>query len=175
METYSNALWPADNILCLASLNLFDKIYPPQYKAIEQNWLNRIKQNLDKKTGLIPHSYSFLGTNDDLGVRGSSQSLMLSVLPAIDSVFAKEQFDKYKTFFVINRLGLPAIAEYPTGMKGSGDVDSGPVIWDVGAVASITGIKAAFENKDWVLYKSLRNNIEAFSFSFTKKQKSSIF
>jgi hypothetical protein len=164
LESYKGAAWPADNFLCLASLALHDRIFEPKYAAVIQIWLSRIKANLHKETGLIPHSFSLI-SNKGMEVCGSSQSLILSFLREIDPIFAQNQYKIYKKRFVQNKLGLPAVREYPMGTKGGGDVDSGPVIWDVGGSASIVGIRAAAENGDFELAKSLRNSIEAFAFS----------
>lgn len=166
LESYTQAAWPADNILCLASLDVHDKIYPPQYQTTKTTWLNRIKAHLDTEMSLIPHAYNLAENKGLERVLGSSQSLMLCFLPALDSPFAQEQFQKYKTYFVDYKLTLPAIREYPNGKKGAEHIDSGPVIWDVGAVASIVGIKAMLENKDSGLYKPIRNCIEAFGFPY---------
>jgi hypothetical protein len=160
LESYKGQAWPADNILCLASLSLHDRLLPPQYKSTISTWLVRIKGKLDAKTGMIPHCFSLYDTFGVQGVRGSSQSLIHCFLPAIDSAFAREQFASYKNSFIQYKLGLPAIREYPLDTEGGGDVDSGPIIWDVGASASIVAIKAMAENHDFPLYTSIRNTIE---------------
>jgi hypothetical protein len=164
LESYKGAAWPADNVVCLAALSLHDRLFVPKYQAVIANWLGRIKVNLHKETGLIPHSFSLI-SNKGMEVRGSSLSLMLSFLPQIDPIFSQNQYQIYKNLFVQNKLGLPAVREYQIGITGGGDVDSGPVIWDVGGSASIVGIRAAAENGDFELAKSLRNSIEAFAFS----------
>jgi hypothetical protein len=164
LESYKGAAWPADNVICLASLSLHDRLFSPKYQGVIANWLGRIKANLDKETGLIPHGFSLIN-NKGMEVRGSSQSLILSFLPEIDPIFAQNQYKIYKNLFVQNKLGLPAVREYPIGTNGGGDVDSGPVIWDVGGSASIVGIRAARENHDYDVSKSLRNSIDAFAFS----------
>lgn len=171
LESYKNLAWPADNILCLASLNLHDKIYPPQYQSIKTAWLSRIKTHLDAETGLIPHAYSLYNNTGLEGVRGSSQSLINCFLPELDSTFAQAHFQKYKKHFIDYKLTLPAVREYPNGYNGSGDIDSGPIIWDVGPVASIVGIKAMAENKDRTLYKPIRNCIETLGFPFSFNEK----
>ena len=164
LESYAGAAWPADNVVCVAALALHDRLFEPKYTAVIANWMGRIKGVLDKETGLIPHSFS-LFDNKGLEVRGSSLSLILSFLPEIDPVFAKNQYKIYKNLFVETKLGLPAVREYPIGTDGGGDVDSGPVIWGVGGSASIVGIRAAMKNQDIELAKNLRNSIEAFAFS----------
>lgn len=164
LESYHNSAWQADNILCLASLSLHDKIYPPQYKSVIDTFLNRTKANLDTETGLIGHSFNPNADKNSEGARGSSQSLMNCFLPEIDSVFAKDQFEKYKQHFIEYKFGLPAVREYPIGIDNQGDVDSGPVILGVGSSASIVAIRAMAENKESPYYVPIRNAIEAFGF-----------
>jgi hypothetical protein len=166
LESYPQQSWPADNILCLATLALHDKILPNQFAKTRANWLNSIKAHLDER-GLIPHSYNFLSNTIGEPARGCSQSMMLSFLPVIDSVFSRQQFDLYKKNFIDKRLGIACVREYPHGASGNGDVDSGPVIWDVGGAASIVGIKAAVLNGDNFLYHNFRNAIEMLGFPRT--------
>ncbi|MBL7817824.1 MAG: hypothetical protein JNL70_22640 [Saprospiraceae bacterium] len=164
LESYPNSAWQGDNIVCLASLVLHDKIYPPQYKTAIDTFLNRFKTHLDPETGMIGHSFSPQMNVNTGGVRGSSQSLINSFLPLIDSAFAKQQFELYKQHFIDYKLGLPAVREYPKNWDGDGDIDSGPVIWEVGTVASIVAIRAMAENGEKEFYKPIRNAIEAFGF-----------
>ena len=164
LESYKGAAWPADNVLCLASLALHDRIFAPKYTVVIADWMDRIKAHLDENTGLIPHSFSLI-YDKGIETRGSSQSLMLAFLAKIDPVFAQNQYGIYKKLFVEEKIGLPAVREYRMGVEGGGDVDSGPVIWAVGGSASIVGVRAAAENGDFGLSCSLRNSIEAFAFS----------
>jgi hypothetical protein len=182
LESYPQSAWQADNIVCLASLSLHDKIYPPQYKMAIDTLLNNIKANSDARTGLIAHIFKFIAFEQRVrtfdngeesykpnrgwyGARGSSQSLINCFLPDIDSVFAKDQFEKYKQHFIEYKFGLPAVREYPIGIDNDGDVDSGPVILGVGSSASIVAIRAMAENKDGAFYIPIRNAIEAFGFT----------
>jgi hypothetical protein len=103
LESYKGAAWPADNMLCLASLALHDRIFTPKYQVVIANWMDRIKAHLDEKTGLIPHSFSLI-YDKGIETRGSSQSLMLSFLPKIDPVFAQKQYEIYKNQFVQEKL-----------------------------------------------------------------------
>lgn len=172
LESYIGQKWPADGIIAVASLNLYDKIFKDdKYKDQLNNWLNKTKQNLDKTTGLIPHSIQ-AGTDKIIeGARGSSQSLILNFLKDIDETFAKEQFQKYKNHFLDWRLGLPGIREYPKGTKGYGDIDSGPVLLDIGGAASIVGQRTMAMYGDWLHYKGLRNCIETFGMRLTFESK----
>ena len=63
-----------------------------------------------------------------------------------------------------SRLGLYAIREYAKGKSRNGDIDSGPVIFEVGGAASIVGQKTMAMFGEWTIYESLRNCIEIFTF-----------
>jgi hypothetical protein len=164
LESYPGQAWPADNVLCLASLSLHDRVEAPKYFGTISTWVKRMKLYLDKEKGMIPHCFSLYDSVGVQGVRGSSQSLMHCFLPDIDSAFAKEQFALYRKNFIQNKLGLPAVREYALDNDGEGDVDSGPIIWDVGSAASVVAIKAMSENRDFEMYIPIRNTIEAFGF-----------
>lgn len=169
LHSYTSGTWQADNIVCLASLALHDKLFAPKYHEVINECIDYIKIDLDRKTGLIPHSI------DNKLPRGSSQSLMNIFLPEIDSLLARQVYIKYKEHFLERRLGLVAIREFPKEYSGGGDIDSGPVIWDVGGVASIVGIKAMTIHKDFAIARSLRNNIEGLSFPLSTNQRKKYF
>lgn len=169
LSSYDSGTWQGDNIICLASLALHDKLFTPKYQALINKCIEYIKADIDIKTGLIQHS------TDEKYPRGSSQSLINVFLPDIDSMLAKQQYFKYKQHFLDRRLGLVCFREFPKGHTGEGDIDSGPVIWDVGAVASIVGIKAASIHKDYATSKSLRNNIEGLGYPIYSGQQKKYF
>lgn len=165
LESYRDAIWAADNMVCLASLRRHDELYLSQYEGVVDSCLIQIKANLVEETGLIPHSSS-TATNQSLeGARGSSQSLILNFLIEIDSSFAITQFDIYKELFLDRRLGLYGIREYPKGTRGEGDIDSGPVIWDIGGAASIVGMRTFMRYGEVEIARSLQNSVEAFGVS----------
>ncbi|MCB0654090.1 MAG: hypothetical protein KDC85_22615 [Saprospiraceae bacterium] len=168
LESYYGQSWPADNTIALACLALHDKLFEPQYHAFISDWLKKVKLHLDPKTGLIPHAVNSRTNTVLTGARGSSQSLMNVFLPEIDTAFAKQQFEIYRSVFLDFRLGLPGIREYPPGqVSGMGDIDSGPVIWGIGGSASIVGIRTMAVHKDLELHAGLRNSVEGFGVPLT--------
>lgn len=164
LASYPNGTWPADNILCLAALRLHDRIFQDEFSHTIVECLHHIKANLDPTTGLIPHAVS--DQWKDMA-RGSSQSLMLHFLIDIDATFARSQFALFKEKFVNYRFGLPGIREYPNGIKGNGDIDSGPVLLGIGGAASVVGIRTMATYGEWELYEGLRNSVESFGLPIT--------
>jgi len=137
--SYPGRAWPADAVLCISSLALHDRLYDPMYHDVIQRWLGHVQARLDGN-GLIPHEVIPATGKVVEEARGSSQSLMLAFLHEIDDEFFHDQFVRYKEKFFDSRMGLVGIREYPAGRYGLGDVDSGPVILQMGASATIVGL-----------------------------------
>ena len=69
---------------------------------------------------------------------------MIRFIREIDPAVAAAQYDVFERVFATRFAGLlPAVREYPRGTRGTGDVDSGPVVLGVSAPASVVGIAAA--------------------------------
>ena len=158
LQSYYSGRWPADVFVAVAGLKLHDTLFEPQFANVYQNWISKVKNNLDPTTKLIPHS-----ANYPFSPRGSSQALILRFLLEIDPEFAHEQYQIYQDLFEVSLLGLPAIREYPKGSITNGnDIDSGPVWFDIGSVATIvgSGTKRSFNDSDYI---PIRQTIEAVS------------
>jgi len=176
LETYPRSCWPADMFTCIVSLKIHDNLYEENYTETINTWLQKVSQLLDEKTGLIPHSVDCNDGSPIEGARGSSQSLMMTLLYEIDKNFFNNYYEKYKQQFLAYRLGLPGIREYPKGQKGRGDIDSGPVILGVGGAASIVGQQVFGKKGDFDVYEGLRNSIELFGMgSRSQNEKKYIF
>lgn len=176
LESYGGLSWPADITCAVASLKIHDKINDPMFTDVIGNWIDKVKQNLEPELGLIPHETDAYSGKSIGSARGSSQSLILNFLYDIDQDFANQQFDVYKSHFLDYRFGLPGIREYPMGVNGNGDIDSGPIILDIGGAASIVGQRTMYKFDNLNIYQGLRNSIEAFGVGFTyNKRKKYVF
>ncbi len=169
LQSYAGSAWPADAVVAMASLSQHDKLFQPRYQETLRRWLVRVEGLLDTTTGLIPHAVHPDNGSVLQGARGSSQGLMLCLLPQIDSGFAATQFTNYKRWFSTTWLGLPAIREYRHGKEGGGlgDIDSGPVLFGVGASASIVGIGAMRANGDSCLAEQMVQTIDGLGFPWS--------
>lgn len=130
LPSYVGQAWQADNIVALASVAYYDKIFEPRYAKQIAKQMEKIKASVDTKTGLIGHYFDYY-SQESSAPRGSSQSLINNFLFDIDMAFAKQQVEKSKELFIDYRLGLPGIREYQKGVTDEGDIDSGPVIWEL--------------------------------------------
>ncbi len=160
-ESYHSAAWPADVMLCVASLSIHDQVFEPRYTDIVKEWLQEVKKKLDSR-GMVPHT---VHPNNGLAAesaRGSSMALMLIFLRDIDLQFAQDQFLLFNKNFVDNQFGLTGIREYAKGESGNGDIDSGPVILGFGGAATIVGMKTLSLYGEDESSLKVRNAVEAF-------------
>jgi hypothetical protein len=173
LQSYYHQTWPADMFVTMASLSNHDKIFKSRYEPTIETWLSKVKDRLDKETMMVPHKVSSDTGETFQGARGSSTSLILRMAMEIDPDFGKEQFGLFDKKFVSKIFGLPSVREYPMGTRGSGDVDSGPVILGVGFSATIVSIGTfAIYGKE-SLYESEYKTINAFGFARKHENKKS--
>ena len=163
--TYSGTAWPADVLMCVASLAVHDKLFTPKYSTTIQEWLQQVKLRLDPQ-GLVPHSARPSDGKLSEIARGSSQSLMLIFLYEIDKDFAREQFAIYRKHFVDTTMGLTGVREYPKKVFGLGDVDSGPLLLGYGAAATIVGMQTLSLYEDVAISMRIKHLVESFGLSY---------
>lgn len=144
LMAYPGRSWPVDSTVAIASLHLHDTLFQPRYPQTVSHWLAAAKQHLDPATGLLPHETDAVTAATIDGARGSSQSMLLRFLAEIDPTFARAQYLRFRSLYQAEPLALgPAVREYPTGSKGTEDVDSGPLILGVSIPATVVTIGAA--------------------------------
>jgi hypothetical protein len=144
LQAYPGQAWPVDSTVAMAALRLHDTLLPARFGATSQRWLRAVRERLDPRTGLLPHRVD-AGTGQPVEVaRGSSQSMIQRFLGEVDPAFAAEQYLRFRDRYVVTPLGLgPAVREYPRGMDGAGDVDSGPLPLGVSLSATAVTLGAA--------------------------------
>lgn len=174
LSSYDGMAWPADNVVAVASLALHQRLRQGMPDNVLARWLRQTAARLDKH-GCIPHAWDPLLDLPVQEARGSSQSLINCFLATIDPTFARVQFDRYRELFLDTRLGIPMIREFASGTNGSGDVDSGPVIFGAGSSATIVGPGAFRMNMDVMNGARLDASIEAFGMPIGTENKRYIF
>jgi hypothetical protein len=138
LDSYEGMAWPADNAAGAAALRSCGTLLHPRYTQTAEAWLRSALRQVDPATGLLPHEAG------SPRPRGESAALMIRFVHEIDPAAAAAQYAALVRTFATRFAGLlPAVREFPHGVRGSGDVDSGPVILGVSAPASVVGIAAA--------------------------------
>ncbi|MFD3743928.1 hypothetical protein [Nocardia sp. NPDC058633] len=152
LQAYRGQAWPVDSTVAIASLRLHDKLFGAKYSAVVERWLTQAKARLDPATGLLPHQVSPADGSLTTGTRATSQTVIHRFLPEIDPAFAKDQYTLFRDQFLAYPGGFgPAVREYPKGVDGSGDVDSGPLIAGISLSATVVAVGAARVNGDRAL------------------------
>ncbi|MGN9912139.1 hypothetical protein ACTMTJ_31825 [Phytohabitans sp. LJ34] len=158
LTAYPAQAWPVDSTVAVASLRLHDTLLPPRFAGTVSRWLAGVRERLDPRTGLMPHRVDPATGEPQEVARGTSQSVIHRFLVEIDPAFAAEQYLRFRDRYVVRPLGLgPAVREYPKGMDGPGDVDSGPLPLGVSLSATVVTIGAAQVHGDARLAGALAN------------------
>ncbi|TCK00348.1 hypothetical protein [Nocardia alba] len=152
LQAYRGQAWPVDSTVAMASLRLHDKLFGARYTAVTDRWLEQAETRLDPATGLLPHQVSPTDGSMLTGARATSQTVILRFLPEIDPAFATSQYTRYRDQFLAYPGGFgPVVREYPKGVDGSGDVDSGPLVAGISLSATVVAVGAARMNGDRAL------------------------
>ncbi|SBT51965.1 hypothetical protein [Micromonospora auratinigra] len=158
LPAYPGQAWPVDSTVAVASLRLHDALLPPRFGPTVGRWLAGVRQRLDPRTGLIPHRVDPVTGAPAEVARGTSQSVIHRFLGEIDPAFARAQYLRFRERYVVSPLGLgPAVREYPRGLDGPGDVDSGPLPLGVSLSATVVTLGAAQAQGDTALAGALAN------------------
>ncbi len=162
LHSYANAAWPADALPGIAALAIHDRLFPARYTALRAAWLDAVRMRLDPDAGLLPHAADPASGAPLEGFRGSSQALMLRTMADVDPEVGREMYATFRERFVTTRLGLPVVLEFPPGVAGRPDIDSGPTPWSVSLPATVVAIGTARAYGDRDLARGLSQTVEAF-------------
>jgi hypothetical protein len=130
IETYPRMTWIPDNAAALAGVAISARCDGREPPKVVGRWPK------DPMTGL----YRFTPST---GARGSGAGWNSIYLPFIDQKVATQQFELAQKIFGWSAVGLAAWREYPPGIDGPSDVDSGPVIFGLGPSATGFAIAGA--------------------------------
>jgi hypothetical protein len=157
LTAYPGQAWPCDSTVAIASLRLAGTVtQTAEFAPTVDRWVTRARGLLDPATGLLPHYVDpVTGALVD-GARGTSQAIIQRFLVDVDPVFAREQYPRFRDGFLDRPLWLgPAIREYPHGVDGAGDVDSGPLIRGISLSTTVVALGAAQAHGDHSLAAAL--------------------
>lgn len=164
LESYTGQAWPADAVVALHSLCLHKRLRGTDHGAVLARWVQQAQARRDDRN-MIPHAWSGQREVVRQSGRGSSLALMNVFLPDIDSTLSAEQFERWKSLFVMERLGVPAAREHPIGDPSPGDIDSGPLILGFGPASTIVGAAACKRNGDGFHATECTRTVHGFGFA----------
>lgn len=170
LDAYYRQAWPCDSTVAVAALALHDTLYEPRFQQTIKTWVTQIQAT--EVDGLLSHKAPTNikglrprpGDPDNTIPRGTSQVMILRFMYDIDPVLAERYYFTFRRRYVTTRFGLPGAREYPVGVDGPSDADSGPLIF--GFSLSVTGVLpgAARLQGDQELFGPFQQMIATFGF-----------
>jgi hypothetical protein len=143
IETYPGETYPADVAAVAASIALHDRSTVPEYRPLLERWARAFfERYVDSRSGLL-----YQAVDADNGIplgpaRASGTAIAVYFLSFVDDDRARALFgaiEHQRASF----LGFGGIREYPSGVDGSGDIDSGPLLFGVSPSASAFALAGA--------------------------------
>ena len=163
LDTYPGQCWPADNMTALASLFIHDRLYGSHYQEAYYSWKHWTLNHLDPATGLPAGQLDSRTGQLYEPARGCANAWMIPLIAKTDTLYARELYELYKEQFQISHLGFKMFREYPPGSNMRANVDSGPIIWDAGVVATGAGLAGAINMGDMETSRDIHNLVSMFA------------
>ncbi len=147
--------WPADQSATLAALHRYDLAHHATVTdAPLARWRKELRHKLDVR-GLPRSEVTGRGPGATVA-RGCAQSWISRYLPEVDPAQSQAWWVVYRKHFEAQRGPFVGFREWPVGVEGPTDMDSGPIIAGVGAAASAFGVAAARAQGDEVFAAQLQ-------------------
>jgi hypothetical protein len=163
-QTYPNETYPVDVSASIAAIAIHERLTKSPPDAFVETWLFHFRDRyLDEGTGYLMQATN--GTSSGTP-RGSGTALAAYFLGFADRFTAQIMFDALRKDGDRDLLGFSTIREYPDGVSGTGDIDSGPVIF--GSSVSATGFTMASARRfgDRKLFRRLNNTASLWGVPF---------
>lgn len=133
-ETYPGERYPVDAAMGIAALALHAKTTHGVLPEVVRSWPVGTTQR-DRTTGLLVQSIEADGSRRD-GPRGSGTLLAAYALGLADLTLAEDLYDAAVRELYGEIAGFGMMREYPQGVDGGGDIDSGPIVLGYGVSAT---------------------------------------
>ncbi len=149
LPSYPNEFYSVDNCAIAASITLFHKAINTNILNFTQPWLENFRKVcLETNSGTLVQAFDANGNIID-DARASGTFLGIFLLSFMDRQLSRELYENAKKEYFTKILGYGAVKEYRQGSKArNGDIDSGPVIFNLGVspVGFMLGNAKIFED-----------------------------
>jgi hypothetical protein len=140
LESFWGRTWYVANVVALESLRLHDVLYGTHYAIAREHFRDVVR--VDAHSGLPASEVTLGGARVVDGPRGCALSWLLAFTPN------HAWYARYLDTMSVDVAGMRGFREYPVGRAGHMDVDSGPILDDIGGAASAFGVAAARAHGD---------------------------
>jgi len=167
LPSYGNLTWPVDNLAALNALCLHDELFGTDYRKYLDRWIAWMSAHRDRETGLMISQWDRVEKAPLDVPRGCALSWDIAFLGVFAPDFGASEYARYKELMGLEKGTLKGFREWPPGYSRPADVDSGPVIDDIGVAASAFGLAAAKIMRDREYFKGLLGMGEAIGLPTT--------
>lgn len=153
--------WPADQSALLAGLHRADVAHGTSFHVEPTKaYFAFIDEKGTHRSGLPKSEVTGKGPGAKYP-RGCAQSFISRYLAEVDAPRTLAWWKTYRSgYFVSLPLGIAGFREWPKGVDGQVDSDSGPVVFGIGTAASALAISAAKANGDAATARKLERSAE---------------
>ncbi|MFT5125183.1 MAG: hypothetical protein ACI9TH_001462 [Kiritimatiellia bacterium] len=142
LQTYPHQVYPVDNSAVIASIGLHQRATGMDASGILKRWeANFRSRYLDATSGLMIQAVDPRSGERIDSPRGSGTSLGLYFLAYSHPDLSRDLYTALHRELKGQFLGFGGVREYPEGESGTGDIDSGPIMF--GFSMSATGFSLA--------------------------------
>jgi hypothetical protein len=151
LESYPSETYPLDNCTVIAGVALHQRATGADHHDLIARWTERCRTKwTDPKTGLLFQAWERNQDKPCDAPRGSGTAFGLYFLSFADARLSREFYGSLCRSLDDGLMSFGAFREYPRGMSGHGDIDSGPVVFGLSLSATGFGIAGAkmFDDRD---------------------------
>ena len=141
---YPNECYPNDVLWAIAAIQRAGKLDNSDHGELVKAFLESVDGPLLAPEGLPGFSVMAKSGRIEQNARGCGNSGILTMAAELDPIMARRWYDAYDRLFWVENRWYAGFREMPLGDKALiMDVDSGPVVFGLGFVASAFGIGAS--------------------------------
>jgi len=160
-ETYPGETYPPDMAMVAGSIALHDCALGLPERTFMPEWRRAFSRYIDADSGLLQQVVD-ARSGERLGpARGSATGIAAYALSFADPALSRRLYDGLRRHS-LSVLGFGMVREYRAGQAGSGDIDSGPVLFGVGVSATGFALAGARLHGDSRLEGELYRTVNLF-------------
>lgn len=151
--------WPADQSATLAAIARFDRGHGT---SLHTEPLRRYRAALEGKENAetkLPWS-ELSGAGTGMHPRGCGIAYAVRYLSEVDVALARAWWTSFRGAYLVDRFLVVGFREWPPGVDGKEDADSGPIVQGIGSSATAFSIAAARAMDDGDLANRLERTVD---------------
>ena len=143
-DDYPNQCYPVDVLMAIGAIKKATEVgVDVDINVLSKAFMHMINDKTSQKIQLPPFQMNAKTAEILQSPRGCGTSGMFPFVPMLDINMSKQWYKTYTKHFWKETPYMVGFREFPKGYSSFMDVDSGPVIFDIGSVASLFGIGAS--------------------------------